>query len=744
MSTSEEDNQSTIPNWAIYAGVGIASYVAYKTLFKESKFEQTHKYEEIKSDDYTPEYPSGQKYYVTNPWDEVPIRRSKRGPASWKPYRVFEMFEKCVQNNPESVYWKKEYLNPSTEKYEWKSWTRQQILGLTKQCARAFIACGLQQWQSVSIIGFNSPEWLLADLGTIYAGGIVAGIYTTNNSGQCKYIAAHSKSAIAIVENEKQLKKFLDIRKDLPELKVIVIWDVKENDPIISEANKNIDSNTAKVLHWNEFMKLGDDKSTMDKLNEEMKKRRESIKPGQCCTLIYTSGTTGPPKAVMISHDNVTWQSRVILDTIKTVKKDGSPHASISYLPLSHIAAQLLDIFFPMAFTAFYPQCKSWEMFFARPTALKGTLALTLKEAKPTLFFGVPRVWEKIQEALIKKTRANPPSTPKKLLINYLKDICLKSYYARQLDGDNTIPFGLGFAESMLVNKVKSGLGFDRIQCTFTGAAPTSTATLEFWGSLGVDIIEVYGMSESCGVHTVSLPYYNKQGTVGVPINGVTTLLQNDPERDSPGHGEICMRGRHIMMGYMYDEDKTKRAIDDEGYLHSGDVGIILEKYNILKITGRIKELIITAGGENIAPVPIEDYLKQQCPAISNVVVIGDRKKYLSCLITLKVVQNKETQEFSNELDTLAQDVDPECKTVDDAKKSEKWKSYIQNAIDIYNKDPDYCVSNAQKIQYYRILNGDFGVESGELTATMKLKRPIVSKKFADTIDSMYVARVRN
>ena len=204
-----------------------------------------------------------------------------------------------------------------------------EVYDLTKQAARALIVCGLKPWQSVSIIGFNSPEWLLADLGCIYAGGIVAGIYTTNNPGQCKYIAAHSKSAVAVVEGEKQLKKFLEIRKDLPDLKVIIVYNLQENDPIISESNN--DESCAKVIHWTEFMKLGDDKSTMDQLNEEMEKRISEIKPGQCCTLIYTSGTTGLPKAVMLSHDNITWQSRVSLDYIKSIK-DGSLHLCHIYL----------------------------------------------------------------------------------------------------------------------------------------------------------------------------------------------------------------------------------------------------------------------------------------------------------------------------------------------------------------------------------------------------------------------------
>eukprot|EP01084_Bolivina_argentea_P101717 182317_1 len=365
--------------------------------------------------------------------------------------------------------------------------------------------------------------------------------------------------------------------------------DIDENDEIISESNQQCDDNKiAKVIHWNKFILLGNDEKTKQQLNVEMIKRIKSVKPGQCCTLIYTSGTTGPPKAVMISHDNLTWQSRAIFEHVKTFKKDGSPHASVSYLPLSHIAAQLADIWFPMGFCANYPQCKSWQIYFARPDALKGSLGLTLKAAKPTFFFGVPRVWEKIEEKIKKTASKNAPSIPQKILINWLKSVMLKSYFNKQVDGDMNIPWGHSLGQRILVKKVKNILGFDRLQVSYSGAAPISRETLEFWGSLGIPIIEVYGMSESCGIHTVSLPYYNCIGTVGVPLPGVTTLLQNEQSgdrKDKPGHGEICMRGRHIMMGYMYDEIKTKQVIDDEGYLHSGDIGIINDKYNILSIT---------------------------------------------------------------------------------------------------------------------------------------------------------------
>ena len=250
-------------------------------------FKHEHEYEEFKSDEYVAKYPADQQYWVTNPWDEKPIQRSQEGIGSYEPTRLFEMLAESVKNAPDSVFWKKEYLQKGSEtEYEWKSWTRQQVFDLTKQSARAFIACGLKPWQSVSIVGFNSPEWMLAFLGCIHSGGIAAGIYTTNNPGQCKYIAEHSKSAVAVVENKKQLDKFLEIRGELKELTHIVVWDMDENDVIFKEDKGSKD---AKVIHWRTFMKMGEDMTH----DGEMKKRIDAIKPGMCCTLIYTSGTTG-------------------------------------------------------------------------------------------------------------------------------------------------------------------------------------------------------------------------------------------------------------------------------------------------------------------------------------------------------------------------------------------------------------------------------------------------------------------
>ena len=329
-------------------------------------------------------------------------------------------------------------------------------------------------------------------------------------------------------------------------------------------------------------------------------------------------------------------------------------------------------------------------------------------------------------------------------VINILRGIGLTSFNNRQLTGSMVKPLGYSIFESVLRKKVLLGLGFTRLQAAVCGAAPPQRSTLNFFGSIGLHIIEVYGMSESTGLICSTLPYNYIIGTVGVLFEGCEVYLDHVNGRDKPGHGEICIRGRLVMNGYMYNKDKTSNTIDKAGWLHSGDVGEFTKvnkngrEYEILSITGRIKELIVTAGGENVAPVPIENYIKNELQGLSNVIVIGDQKKYLTCLVTLKCKQNMDTLKFTNNLDSDSLKIDKNCITVDDAKKSNVWNQYITNGIKKYNNDKNVCVSNAQKVQYFKILHEDFSVASAELTDTMKLKRSIIHKNYIDVIDSMY------
>jgi len=357
------------------------------------------------------------------------------------------------------------------------------------------------------------------------------------------------------------------------------------------------------------------------------------------------------------------------------------------------------------------------------------------------VFGGVPRVWEKFKLKIEENMARKKPSFIKGLLLSFMQKQAVKAYINMGYGQSGIVPFGYyALCKKLLFKKLQTLLGLHKTTFFVSGAAPISTDTLKWWGTFGIYIYELYGMSELTCTATQNIPSYTRWGTVGPIMKGLDLKIE-------PKTNEICVRGRTVMLGYMYDVEKTKNAIDSDGYMHSGDIGVV-DGDGFLKITGRIKELVITQGGENIAPVPIENYIKNNCQCISNIVIIGDHRKYLTALITLKVKEKEnvdsDTPQYTNLLNDSVYalkelDIDKNSiLTVQDAKKSKAVQRYIQSAIDQYNEDKIVCVSRAARIQYFKILDNEFSIDSGELTNTQKLRRSVVHHKYKDVIDTMY------
>ncbi len=562
---------------------------------------------------------------------------------------------------------------------QWRATTWSEYRDQVRRCAKAFIHLGLGAQQGVSIIGYNCPEWFVADVAAIYCGGFPAGIYTTNAPEQCQYIAEHSDSAIAVVENEAQLAKFLEIRDSLPLLKAIVMIDGS--------------SSEEGVYSWDEMMALGDQTS-----DEDLQARIDGQDPDDCCTLIYTSGTTGNPKAVMITHDNLTWTGGTAMDVIGYTP---GQERILSYLPLSHIAEQAVSIHGPMV--------TGGTTFFAESLEKLGD---NLREVRPTLFLGVPRVWEKIQAKI--QAAAAQNSGLKKKIGMWAKGLGLKAGYANQRGAP--LPAFHGLADKLVYSKVRANLGLDQCRMQVTSAAPISKSTLEFFMSLGVPLMELYGMSECTGPATLSRPDKYRTGSVGWVIPGGELKIAED--------GEICMRGRHVMKGYYKNPEVTAETIDEDGWLHSGDIGELDDK-GFLRITDRKKDLIITAGGENIAPQLIEGMLKS-INVVSQAVVVGDRRKHLSALLTLD----------ETKLQTVAKEAGSPASPQDMAALAacEKVHGYLFREVEAVNKD----LARVQTIKKIRVLPSDLTIEGGELTPTMKVKRKVVNAKYSAEIDAFY------
>uniref|UniRef100_A0A8C5AK86 Long-chain-fatty-acid--CoA ligase ACSBG2 n=1 Tax=Gadus morhua TaxID=8049 RepID=A0A8C5AK86_GADMO len=621
---------------------------------------------------------------------EVTLRTGESGMAAETPLTVNQMFAASVERFPDlmALSWKE---GEQRQSLTWRGYYQS-----CRTAARAFLKLGLERYHGVGILGFNSAEWFIADIGAILAGGFGVGIYTTNSA----------EANVIVVENNKQLQKILQVQDQLPHLKAIVQYkdELKEKRP--------------NVYTWAEFMALGRDEP--DTLLDSI---ISSQKPNQCCTLIYTSGTTGQPKGVMLSHDNLTWTAGATCRHVGLTDATRSQEVVVSYLPLSHIAAQMVDIWVTMKVGG--------ATYFAQPDALKGSLVLTLKEVRPTAFMGVPRVWEKMQEKM--KSVGAKSSTLTRKVASWAKEVGLQT----NLTGRSPLNYRL--AKKLVFKKVRKALGLDRCLRCYTGAAPITKDTLQFFLSLDVPLYELYGMSESSGPHTISLPDAFRLTSCGKEIEGCKTKIHNP---DLEGIGEICFWGRHLFMGYLNQYERTEEALDAEGWLHSGDLGKH-DDNDFLFITGRIKELIITAGGENIPPVPIEDAVKEMVPLVSNAMLIGDKRKFLSMLLTVKGQLNEETGvptdeltaeavEVCQRLGSSATRVVPRCA----AGRDRAVHAAIQEGNQPASTSAPPPTPSGSRSGV--VLDRDFSIIGGELGPTMKLRRPVVMKMYMEQIDSFY------
>lgn len=572
---------------------------------------------------------------------------------------------------------------PSTIAYQskvggqWQPTTWKAYVEQIRSAARAMMALGLSRGGKVSILGFNRPEWVIFDHAAMMAGGCPAGIYTTCSAEEVQYIVHHSESHIVLVENAEQLAKIRTKRAELPLLQWIVMMK--------SDAAATASAAGDDVLSWEDFLAKAD--GTPDSALDQ---RVDAIEQADLATLIYTSGTTGPPKGVMLSHGALAWTAQTLMDMSGRYTGD----VLLSYLPLSHIAEQMC--------TVHGPATGGHTIYFAESLE---KVPDNLKDARPTVFFGVPRIWEKFHAVLAGKL-AEATGT-KKRLVDWARKVC-SQVNARRFRGEplpKLLALQYKLADRLVISKIKQALGFDRVRDLISGAAPIAPEVLEFFASLDLPIREIYGQSEDSGPTSCNLPGRTKLGTVGPPIPGIEVKIAED--------GEILVRGPHLFLGYFKEPEATADTLRD-GWLCTGDLGQF-DHEGFLSITGRKKEIIITAGGKNIAPKNIEALIKQS-PLVGEAVIIGDRRKYLTALITLD--------------EAAARKLVPQG----DLTTAPEIRSALQQAIDQANAQ----LARVEQVKKFAILPRPFAIDTGELTPTLKLKRKIVAQNFAREIDAMY------
>jgi len=555
-----------------------------------------------------------------------------------------------------------------------------------EQVSAALISMGLEKEQCVSIIGDNCHEWVTIDLAVQCAGGVAVGIYATNASPQVHYVVENSDSVFFFVENEEQLDKWMSFRDKVPNLKKVVVWDLeglrKFTDPM--------------VMTYSEVLELG--KKELEKDPVVFETRLSEVEPEDTSVLIYTSGTTGPPKGAMLSHHSVIWMAERFLDIIGMSDRD----EILSFLPLCHIFERMFSVFGHIT-TGYVLN------FVEKPD----TVMENMVEVSPTIGYAVPRIWEKYYSNIyIKMSDAD---WIKRVIYQLASVIGTKRTAIKLENRKVSLLWEMLYqlAYFTVFRKLKKRLGFDRMRIGISGAAPISFDVLMFFQSMGVNMVEGYGQTEGTGATCVTKIGKPKLGTVGPPIPGTEVKIADD--------GEILMRSPAVFKGYFKNPDATAKTIVD-GWLHTGDVGE-LDEEGYLKITDRKKDIIVTAGGKNITPQYIENKLKMS-PYINDAVVIGDKRKFVSCLIMLD----------EDTVMKYAQDNKIQFATYKDLTQSEEINKLIQGEINHVNK----TLSQVEQPKKFTILPKKLYVEDGEVTPTMKVKRGFVNEAFGDLIEAMY------
>lgn len=593
---------------------------------------------------------------------------------------VPRMFMERAALNPDKVALRYKYLGI------WRDITWAEYREKVRLTCLGLVSLGVTEGDRVAVIGENRPEWLYSDLATMSAGAVTVGIYTTSAAQQCEYVVGHSAAKIFIAEDEEQLDKALSFRDRTPDLTRIVVMDPKGlrdfSDPM--------------MMTFDELLDLGRELDRKDpRLFDAMV---EKTRPEDMALIIYTSGTTGPPKGAMLSHRNVTWTTWSIGDAVPLAPTD----ELLSFLPLSHIAERMFSVFLPIRF--------GYTVSF---TESPDTVMDNFREISPTVIFAVPRIWEKYYSGI--RIRVANATWFKK--VTYAAAETVTSRYGRVRFEKGSVPVWLRLARvlasALVFYKLRERLGFDRVRLAISGAAPISPDVLRYFHGIGVPLREVYGQTEGSGPTCIHQGDDIELGNVGPPLPGVEVRIADD--------GEILVKGGNVFMGYFRSPEDTAETLTD-GWLHSGDVGLLDER-NYLKITDRKKDLIITAGGKNIAPQNIENQLKFS-PYINDAIVIGDRLKFIAALIVLdeeNVIQ-------------YAQDNKIPFTTYESLTKCPE----IVELIDLEVQEVNKTLSHVETVKKFTIVPKKLYEEDGEVTPTMKVKRKYINEKFGDLIKAMY------
>jgi long-chain acyl-CoA synthetase len=570
----------------------------------------------------------------------------------------------------------------------WREWSWNRAAVAVREIAMGLAALDLQPGQTASILSNTIVDWVLADLGVLCAGGVSNGIYPTDSADQVEYLCSDSSTRIIFVEDEEQLDKVLEVRERLPLLQWIVVFDMEGlgqfDDPRVIGLDALRERGRAHdAAHPGEF-----------------ERRAASRGPQDLAILVYTSGTTGKPKGAMHLHGALCWTLRQVNIGLPQVEGD----ERMCFLPLCHIAERMIG-----SFSSIY--AGSVLNFVENPD----TVPENVREIAPTIFFAVPRVWEKFYSAVI--IGVKEASRVQQLAYGWA--IGVGQRVAELVLARQPVPTSLQWqfrlARFLALDNVRKLVGIHRARYLLTGAAPISPELIRWYMALGVPMLEGWGMTETCAIGTINRPDGIRIGTIGPPAEGVEAKID-------PATGEIMVRGPNVFAGYLNQPEKTAETITADGWLHTGDVGEV-DAEGFFRITDRMKDIIITAGGKNVTPSEWENELKFS-PYITDAVVIGDKRAYLTCIVMID----------QENVEKYAQDHDVPFSNYASLTRAPEIRALIQAEIDKVNKK----FARVEQVKKFWLLEAQLSAEDEELTPTMKLKRKLVQQKYAPQIEAMY------
>ena len=582
-----------------------------------------------------------------------------------------------------------EYGDRTLVKYKnkqgvWEEISWNKLNSMVRDIGMFLINKEIQPGDKVALFSPNRYEWWVADLAIISVGAVNVPIYATNSSEESRYIIENSDSKMCFTGTREHMDKILQIKDKLPNLGEIIIFD-------------DLDEPVPGVITFQDACKEG----KAAKNREEFDKRLVPIKIQDVATIIYTSGTTGNPKGVMLTHKN--FVSNV--NQIQAVDPDftSGDHIFLSFLPLAHSLERTSGYYSPIFL--------GHKVAFAESTE---KLLENFREIRPTFLVSVPRIYEKIHSGIKAKAAGAPPV--KKALFNWAMGIAEEnlSYVCENKERRGIFAFKYYLADKLIFNKLRVALGLDKLQGAVSGGAPLSVADAEFFLGMGIKVLEGFGLTETTPVTNVNKPKRIKPGTVGPAVKDTIIKISDV--------GEVLVKGPQVMKGYYKNEAATTEAFTSDGFFRTGDIGEI-DKDGYLKITGRMKDLIVTSSGKNISPQNIEHALIA-CPFIEQVAVIGDNRKYLSALIVpsyaaLETWAKENNIAFTSRKNLISK---PDVEKLFEAEIGQCLKDY----------------SRVMQIRKLTLLETEWSQATGELTPTMKLKRNVLKQKYSSQIESMY------